>query len=58
MKEKRSFADKTSWDAVKTKEQCQFPFCATFSADTDICLHLYESFCFTKSMPSSEDIVS
>lgn len=47
MKEKHKFADKTIWDAVKTQEHCQFPYCATFPADTNIFLHLFESFCGT-----------
>lgn len=44
MKEKWKFADKTNWDAGRTQEHCQFPFCAAFPADTDICLHLLSPF--------------
>lgn len=42
VKEKHKFTDKTNWDAINTQEHCQFPFCATFPAVTDVCLHLFE----------------
>lgn len=44
MKEKHKLPYKTNGDAIKTQEHCQFPFCATFPVDTNMCLHLFEYF--------------